>query len=194
MAKENKEKKLKEKKVKKEKIKQEKYRTEEQTEIIRFIWILVIVIVLIVGVYFATRIFVTKDLLNNEETDNDVVEGSINYNVTLIGAMLNKPEEEYYVIIYDTENLRSVYYSSLVNNYIRNEEHLKVYHANLSNELNAKFYDPENITTQIDSIADLKVGDITLIRVRNSALQEILTEEESIATALAYINEEDTEN
>ena len=192
MAKENKGKKLKEKKVKKLKIKGEKFRTEEQTEIIRFIWILIIVLVIIVGVYFLTRIFVTKDLLNNEDKETEVIEGSINYNVTLIGALLNKQEEEYYVYIYDPENIRSVYYSSLVNIYTQNEDHLKVYYANLANELNAKFYDPENINTKVDSISDLRVGDVTLIRVKKGKIVETLTDEESIATALAYINEEDT--
>ena len=53
-------------KSKEKKVKQEKYRSEEQNEIIRFIRILIIVVVLILGIYFLTRIFVTKDLFNNE--------------------------------------------------------------------------------------------------------------------------------
>ena len=82
----------KEKKAKK--IKQEKYRSEEQTEMIRFIRILIIVIIFVLAIYFLTRIFVTKDLFNNnDDNETQTVEGTINYNVTSIGSMLNKAEE-----------------------------------------------------------------------------------------------------
>ncbi len=176
------------------KVKQEKYRSEEQTEMIRFIRILIIVIILILGIYFFTRIFVTKDLLNKDDEDTEVIEGSINYDRTIIGSMLNKPEDEYYVLIYNSKNLRAIYYSNLITNYLRNKEHLHVYFADLNNELNASFYDPENIKLNVSNISDLKVGDLTLIKVRNGAIADSLTDEEKIANELKYIESEDTEN
>lgn len=114
------------KKEKTKKIKTEKYRSEEQTEMIRFVRILIIVIILILGIYFFTRIFVTKDLLNNEEEEKEILEGTVNYNLTMIGSLFNKPESEYYVMIYNTENLRSIYYSGLMTNYARNENALLI--------------------------------------------------------------------
>lgn len=181
-------------KNKTKKVKQEKYRSEEQMEMIRFIRILIIVIIVILGIYFFTRIFVTKDLLNEENNETEVTEGTINYDRTMVGSMLNKPEEEYYVIIYNSENLRAVYYSGLVTKYLQNEDHLRVYFADLNNELNTRFYDPENANLDINNISDLKVGDITLIRVRNGSIAEALTSEEDIASELEYIESEDTEN
>ncbi len=178
---------------KQKKIKPIKYRSEEIEEIRRFIILLVVVILLIVAVYFITRIFVTKDLLNSDDTESEIVEGSINYSITLIGNMLNKPDDEYYVVIYNAEDLRAVYYSSLMSNYLRNEEPLALYYVDLSNILNAKFYDPDNITTDIESISDLRVGDLTLIKVEDNEIAEIITDEEEIAQALAYIEEEDTD-
>lgn len=180
-------------KGKPKKIKQEKYRSEEQLEMIRFIRILIIVIIIILGIYFFTRIFVTKDLLNKEEDNTEITEGTINYTMTLIGSMLNKPEDEYYVIVYNADDIRSVYYSGLVSNYNRNEEALTVYYANLGNELNQKFYDPENINLEANQISDLRVGDLTLVRVENGEIAEIFDSEEDIATELAYIENEDTE-
>ncbi len=194
MAKVNKPKNVKAKETKSKKIKEEKYRSEEQTEMLRFIRILLIVIVLIVGVYLFTRIFVTKDLFSQNDTTPTVNEGSINYEVTLIGSLLNKPETEYYVIIYDAQNLRSVYYSNLITNYKLNQDALKVYFANLDNELNQKFYDPENVNVDITNISDLKVGDLTLIKVSNGAIEQIWTNEASIAEELQYIESTDTEN
>ena len=111
----------KEKKAKK--IKQEKYRSEEQTEIIRFIRILIIVIIFVLAIYFLTRIFVTKDLLNDDNKEQETITGTINYNVTSIvdkqmyerltisqysiiynNIMPYKQEKEVYHIIYDTSN------------------------------------------------------------------------------------------
>ena len=93
-------------KEKRKKVKQEKYRTEEQMEMIRFIRILLIIVVLILGIYFLTKAFFTEESTNNE---NEIVEGTINYDKTLIGSSLNKPEKEYYVLIYSSENLRAAY-------------------------------------------------------------------------------------
>lgn len=182
------------KKDKGKKIKLEKYHSEEQMEIIRFIRILVIVIVLIIGIYFFTRIFVTKDLLNNSKNEAEITEGTVNYNITLIGSLLKKPESEYYVMIYDTENLRSIYYSGLMTNYAQNENALKVYFADLHKELNKKFYDPQNVKLEVSKISDLRVGDLTLIKVKNGKIEKVLNNEEEIATELEYKPSEDTEN
>lgn len=182
------------KKEKTKKIKTEKYRSEEQTEMIRFVRILIIVIILILGIYFFTRIFVTKDLLNNEEEEKEILEGTVNYNLTMIGSLFNKPESEYYVMIYNTENLRSIYYSGLMTNYARNENALKVYFADLDKELNQKFYDPENTNLDVTDISDLRVGDLTLLKIKDGRITDALTTEEDIANELKYIEPEDAEN
>ena len=179
---------------KNKKMKQEKYHSEEQKEIFRFVCTLIIVILIILIVYFLTRIFVTKDLLNQENNDTEVTEGTINYNITMIGSMLNKPEDEYYVMIYNTENLRSIYYSGIITMYQQNEDALKVYFANLNNELNRKFYDPENVNLDVRNISDLKVGDLTLLKVRDGQIVETFESEEEIASELEYIENEDTQN
>ena len=176
----------------KEKIKKEKYQTDDQKEITRFLITLLIVIFILVGIYFFTRFFVKKDLNNSSESE--ITEGTINYTTTLIGSMLNKPEDEYYVIAYDIDNLRAIYYNSLISNYSQNEDALKVYYADVSNVLNQKFYDPENINLDTDNISELKIGDLTLIRIRRCEIAEILNSEDDIAEALRYIASEDTEN
>ena len=177
------------------KIKQEKYRSEEQTEMIRFIRILIIVIIFVLAIYFLTRIFVTKDLFNNnDDNETQTVEGTINYNVTSIGSMLNKAEDEYYVLIYNTDDLRAIYYSGLMSNYTRGENALKVYFADLDKELNQKFYDPENTNLDVTDISDLRVGDLTLLKIKDGRITDALTTEEDIANELKYIEPEDTEN
>ena len=178
-------------KEKRKKVKQEKYRTEEQMEMIRFIRILLIIVVLILGIYFLTKAFFTEASTNNE---NEIVEGTINYDKTLIGSSLNKPEKEYYVLIYSSENLRAAYYSGIASKYLQNKEHLKVYYADLNNELNKDFYDKENVNLNGSDISSLKVGDVALIKVKNGKITKTFGTEDEIAKELKYVESEDTEN
>jgi len=177
------------KKNKTKRIKTEKFQTEEQKEIIRFIRILVIIVVLVIGVYLFTRIFITKDLRNNDNNSDTVVSGQINYDKTLIGAMLNKLEKEYYVIIYDRKDLNSVYYGGLINTYQRNENALKIYLADLGNELNKKYIADENENINLTELGNFKVKSLALIKVSNGKISKTLSNEEDIAKELEYKEE-----
>jgi hypothetical protein len=75
------------------------YATSDQEDVKKFIIVVLVVAGLLVGVYFLTRIFVTKDLIPKEET---VTPGEVNYNVATVGTMLNRPYDSYYVLIYST--------------------------------------------------------------------------------------------
>ena len=70
----------------------------------------------------------------------------------------------------------------------KNETAIKVYTADLSNELNKKYYDKDNINTS--SLETLKLGDITLLKISNGKIISALTEEADIEKALAYTNQE----
>ena len=145
------------------------YRTEEQKEITRLVIIIVVVAVLVVGAYFLTRAFVTKDLFTHKTKEEEVVTpGQINYNVAIVGTMLNRPELEYYVVVYDSTDAN---YSSemlgVVTSYNSKKKHLPVYTVDLSNKFNESFHDPDNINLEPEKVEDYRFGDVTLIRVKN---------------------------
>lgn len=174
-------------KKKTQKIKTQNYMSEEQQEIIRFVKILIIVVILIVIIYLLTRLFVTKDLFTNENNSNEnITEGSVNYSTTIIGAMFTKPEEEYYVLIYNSEDLEAVYYSGLISTYQKNTDYLKVYVADLNNELNKKYIDNDNINVSTNNLSEFKVGKIALIKIKDKKITKSFTTIESIAEELAY--------
>ena len=100
--------------------------------------------------------------------------------------MLSKPEEEYYVIIYDTEDLNSVYYSGIVSTYQKNKEPLKVYYVDLGNELNKKYAAGDNESINTTDLDNLKLKNITLVKVSNGKIVKTLTNEEDIAKELEY--------
>lgn len=169
----------------KNKIKQEKYYSDEQMEIRKFIQILIIIVVLILGVYFFTRIFVSKDLFNKDEEVTKPVAGSIDYNTTIIGSIFNKPEEEYYVLMYDIKNPQAVYYSGLITSYKRNEKSLKVYTVDLNNELNKKYIkDEENLNTK--DLNKFAVKNIALLKISKGNIIEASSDIEDIAAKLSY--------
>lgn len=170
-------------------IKNNRIESEEQIEIKRFIIILLILVILVIGIYFFTRIFVTKDLFGDkDENSNTPITGKVDYNTTLIGAMLNKPEEEYFVLAYKSDDITSdVYYSGLVTNYKKSTKALKVYIADLSNELNKKYYDKENVNTS--SLETLKLGDVTLLKITKGTIAAVYTKEEDITKQLKYVSD-----
>ncbi len=171
---------------KRKRIKRESYRSEEQNEIMRFIWILIIVIVLVIGIYFFTRIFVTKDLLNKENDTENITSGTINYSNAIIGTMLNKSEEEYYVLLMDSSKPNSVYYTGLANNYSRNENALKIYYVDLSNELNKKYISTTNNIT--DDLTNFKISTNTLIKVKKGKITNSYSDEKELESVLKYID------
>lgn len=178
-------------KEKTKRIKTEKYHTEEQEEVMRFIKLLVIIILIVLAVYLLTRIFITKDLLNNDKEEEKVTEGNINYNTTMIGAMFTRPEQEYYVIMYDSEDLNSVYYNELASAYSRNKDAIKVYTIDLGNELNRK-YVTENtaeVNTHTNDLEAFKVKNLALLKISNKKIVESFTSEEEIANVLIKHND-----
>jgi len=171
-------------KKKAKRIKKEKYQTEEQKEIIRFVKILIIVILVVFCVYFFTRMFVTKDLLNETKTPKETIAGNINYDITNIGAMLNKKEKEYYVIMYSKEDLNAVYYNSLASKYSQKENALKIYYADLNNELNQIYVDENIQNLNPVNLKDFKVSEIALIKVKEGKIEKVFSSENEIVTEL----------
>jgi len=154
------------------KIKKANYQNQNESseEIIKFIKLLIIVIIIILGIYFLTRAFIVKDLFNKEEAEKEYTTGEINYNTTIIGSILNKPEEEYYVIVYDSSASTSIYYNSIVGAYANNSDAKKVYFADLDSEFNKKFYDKEHPNLNTTDFDKLKFGDITLLKIKKGKI------------------------
>ena len=162
-----------------------KYVTEEQKEVKKFIFVLIGLIIIIVGIYFFTRAFVTKDLFDNKTNEKEYQTGTINSDIAIVGNMLNRPYEEYYVLAFDSEGTKAIEYNGIVSKYISNEKSLKVYHIDLANELNKKYVaTDENISKEFESIEKLKLGEITLIKVKNKKVTKFITNIDNITKEL----------
>lgn len=168
-----------EKKVKNKKKRDIYYaKTSEQREMSNFFIVILVVLVCVGGIYFLTRAFVTKDLFDKDTPrENVVTPGEINYDVAIMGTILNRADEEYYVVIYDSTSSYAIDMNNLVKAYTSAEKHLPVYVVDLSNKVmngNGKYYDPNNISTNPTSLDDLIVGDRTVIKVKKGEISKFI--------------------
>ena len=153
------------------------YRTSEQDEMIKFLIVILVVLLCVGGIYLFTRAFITKDLFKDNANNSEVVqEGKVNYDVAIMGQLLNRPYKEYYAVIYDSTGDYSADMYSLVYSYSNKKNHKHIYTIDLSNELNKKYYDVENVNKKATKVEDIKVGDITLIKVKNGKIEKYIVD------------------
>lgn len=164
------------------KLRNEAYASDDAKEIRRFAFILIGLIVIILIVYGVTAFF-KKD---NSIGDKTVTAGSINYDVVTVGTMLNKKDSEYYVLLYDDENNNASYYNTLSSMYSNKEKAKKVYHCNLGNALNSKYYVGKNGTSnpKATSVNDFQFGEVTLLKINNGKVTKYLETVDTIKTEL----------
>lgn len=158
------------------------YKSEEQKEIIKFVIILLVIVVVVVGIYFFTRNFVTKEAIKDNNTETTPV--TINYDVTIVGSMLNRPYDEYYVLAYESDSVSVNKYQAVYSSYANKEKKDKLYYIDLSNHLNSSYYNKNDTNPNATSIDELKFGDFTLIKVKKGKIVKYLEDYDEIKKEL----------
>lgn len=158
------------------------YKTEEQQEMIRFLIIVVIIAACVAGVYFFTKTYVTKD--DAKEEAEMTTPASVNYDVTIIGSLLNRPYDEYYAMIYDSTSVSANKYLGVYTSYAQMQNKEKLYYVDLSNVLNAPYYTEGETNPKAKTIEDLKLGDFTLIKIKNKKIVKYLEDFDEIKKEL----------
>ena len=131
------------KKVKKIKssAKKLKIQTTEQSELKSFLAVILVVVGCVLGLYIITAVFVAEDEV--EKKDEEVA-GVVNYDVAIMGQLLNRPYDEYYALVYDVEGDYMYEMAALLSAYNAKDKHKHIYTIDLGNKLNESYYDPEN--------------------------------------------------
>ena len=157
---------------------------EETKTMKQFLITLIIVIVGVVGIYLLTKYVVKKDnSTNNSSTTEE--KSYIDPNTAIVGTMLNKSSDAYYVIIYDKTKDNATTYYSLVSTYKAKDKALKVYTVDISNSLNKKYIATDNKTNpKATNLEDLKFGEVTLLKVKNNKITEAYETTDAIKKAL----------
>ena len=85
---------------------------DDSNEIKAFIIIVVVIVLLIGAIYGLTELFKEEPVLDNS------VSGEINYDVVTVGTLLNRPYEEYYVLVYNQEDDEAPIYAAVLSKYM----------------------------------------------------------------------------
>lgn len=154
--------------------------TEEKKEVLKFLIILGVVVIIVVAVYFLTKNYVVKD---NKSSDTKT-EVTFDYTKTILGSLFNRPYSEYYVLVYNSKDLKANYYANLVSSYQNKENALKIYTADLNDSMNEKFYDKSESNPKATDVSELKVKDLTLIKIKDKKIVKYLENVDSIKQEL----------
>lgn len=157
--------------------------TDDQIKIRSFIITLIVMIILVVGLYFLSVLIIDKKDNKNTNTTKDT-EVEISYDIASVGMILNRPYNDYYVMVYDSTISEAMYYSSLITGYMGKENSKKIYFTDLSTRLN-KAYASGNETGNKDvknNIDDFSFGKVTLLHIKDNTVvnyyEDITTIEE----------------
>jgi len=160
--------------MKKNKVKMEKYENDDVKLVKKLIVILVVVILVAIGFYFLTDKVVMKDN-NTEETKVE-----INYDNATMGTILNRPYDEYFVLIYNSEESEAAYYGTLLNNYSGDN---KVYFVDLALK-SSENYISEKSSGIFKDIKDAKFSGPTLLEIKDGKVKSFLESKEDIKELL----------
>lgn len=164
---------------------------DDDNVIKKFIIITIGLIIIVGAVYGITELFKDK-----EEESTSITTGSINYNKITVGTLFNRPYDEYYVLVYNSDAADAVLYSTILTKYMQNSEnkdYIKIYYCDLDNKLNASYYDVNNdgkSNPQAKEFADLNFGDLTLLRIKNGEIKSYIEDFEEIKDLLKIVTEE----
>ncbi len=170
------------KKVKKTSYKQNNVQDSSDTDIKKFFIILVVLTIVIVGLYFLSSLIVKKRDNANNNTNTNV---TISYDTLNVGMIFNRPYDEYYVITYDSTLDDAMYYSTLITNYSKKEDAIKIYYCDLSKKVNESYKANDGSgNSKATSVQELSFGDVTLLKIRNKKIVNYIENIDQIKSAL----------
>lgn len=150
-------------------VKKEKYYTEEQQEIRSFIKILLGLVLIFLVLYFLSTKFIGKD--NNIKRTNQ--SGKVQYDSISIGTLLNRADSEYYVLVFDSEDLNNSYIINKASSYKSNQDSKPLYSADLSLEFNKAFLSDQSFYKK-DSVDGIKFKGTTLVLVKEKNIVKFI--------------------
>lgn len=154
-------------------------------QLITVVKIAVIVVIVLVLVYLATALATGEIKLNNN-SKTETEEATIQYEEIIAGTILNRQEDEYYVLLFNFTDNNASYYLSLRNSYLENDDALPMYMVDLdkgfNNAINAN--EEETYKEKPTKISDLKVKGPTILKVKKGKVTSRIETSEKVTDKL----------
>lgn len=149
--------------MKQKKIKLQKYESEDTKEIKSLIIITLIIAVIGFGLYFLTDKILDKDATP--------VKAEFDYTIATVGTIFNRPYNEYYVFLYESDSENSAQYDALRSTYEQKEDAKKIYYVDMSLKMNKEFLSDTSNKTATKA-SDIKIKDSALILIKNGKISK----------------------
>lgn len=160
------------------KLKQTKFENEDVAQIRNLIIIFIVVVLICVGVYFLTDNMIKRESNSN----NSSQEVEIDYDIATVGTMFNRVEEEYYVLMYSSENDSKL--DSVLNKYRSSDDYIKTYFIDLDRKVNSTVLG-DKLVKEPKNSKEVKVTGATLYKIKNGTVVKCYSGIEEITNVLS---------
>lgn len=162
-------------------MKKEKY--IQNDELVKLIRVFLIIVVVFFAFYALTVV------ISNKKSESGVINkepATIQYTSILLGSILNRKENVYYVLasMKDDENISG--YNDLISTYEKKENSNKIYYVDMSDGMNSSYIgNQENIS---NNLSELILKDTTLFKIENGNITEHYSNKDDITKVLEEIS------
>lgn len=144
---------------------------EQNSEIVSLVKILVGVIIIIGVAYFVIAL-INGDFKKKDDTNDDTneeVTSEIQNEKILASSIFEKNEKEFYVLVYNSDDSKKDYYSTLYSDYKNATDSLPIFWVDLSDRLNIDVVVQKNEKTNkyAQELSELRLASPTLIYMKN---------------------------
>ncbi|MEG0138121.1 MAG: hypothetical protein RR708_03980 [Bacilli bacterium] len=162
------------------KVKKEKYLLDDN-EMLKLTKIVLAVTAILLVIYLAT--YLIKKNEEPKKNKEEPTQVTIQYEEILAKDILKQNQNEYYVLVYDKEDIYNEAYNVFLSSYSSKENKKNVYKLNLSLGFNKNIKNEEaNLYTS--NINELKISSTTLLKIQNGKVIEGYEGKDSILTFL----------
>ena len=134
---------------------------DEELKIDSFFKIVIILLVILV-IFAGITMWATRDKSSKADTN-------IQYTKIIAGSILNRSEEDYYVLVEANGDNNISTYESLINKYVAKEDSKRVYIVDLSDPFNSNYVGEEN-KLDFENISEARFKETVLLHIVNNKI------------------------
>jgi len=142
----------------------------ENDEIINMIKVLGSVVLVLVAFYFVFAIYNGEISFGEEKEKEKVVE--IQNTEILAGSTFNRPNGEYYVLMFDFDGTNSIKCQTVYNLYLQKKDAIKMYLVDLGNAFNSSYVVNARENVNVSNAETLRVMEPTLLKIKDGIVEK----------------------
>ena len=131
-------------------------------------------------VYFLIGVFYTKEIdFKSDKDTKSKDEVTVDNSTITLGQLFDQSQDEYYVLVYDVNDDKSII-PSWLSIFESKNSNATIYKVDSKNKFNSEFLTNENGNKNATTYSDLKVKSPTLIKINNKSISEYIEGEDNI--------------